>query len=60
MSISLLEQLKAVTVVVADTGDIHSIRKFTPRDATTTPSSITTAAQMQESQPMSPTEPTLT
>ena len=50
MSISLLEQLKAVTVVVADTGDIHSIRKFTPRDATTNPSLITAAAQMPEYQ----------
>ncbi|MCA1827799.1 MAG: transaldolase [Myxococcales bacterium] len=47
---SLLEQLKAVTVVVADTGDIHSIRKFTPRDATTNPSLITAAAQMPEYQ----------
>ncbi len=50
MSMSLLEQLKAVTVVVADTGDIHSIRKFTPRDATTNPSLITAAAQMTEYQ----------
>jgi transaldolase len=48
MPMSLLEQLKAVTVVVADTGDIHSIRKFTPRDATTNPSLITAAAQMPE------------
>src|SRR5437588_767642 len=47
---SLLEQLKQVTVVVADTGDIHSIRKFTPRDATTNPSLITAAAQMPEYQ----------
>ena len=50
MSMSLLEQLKAVTVVVADSGDIHSIRKFTPRDATTNPSLITAAAQMPEYQ----------
>ena len=50
MPTSLLEQLKAVTVVVADTGDIHSIRKFTPRDATTNPSLITAAAQMPEYQ----------
>jgi len=50
MPMSLLEQLKAVTVVVADTGDIHSIRKFTPRDATTNPSLITAAAQMPEYQ----------
>jgi transaldolase len=44
----LLDQLKKVTVVVADTGDINSIRKFTPRDATTNPSLITTAAQQAE------------
>ncbi len=50
MPTSLLEQLKAVTVVVADTGDINSIRKFTPRDATTNPSLITAAAQMPEYQ----------
>ena len=50
MPTSLLEQLKQVTVVVADTGDIHSIRKFTPRDATTNPSLITAAAQMPEYQ----------
>jgi transaldolase len=36
---SLLEQLKAMTVVMADTGDIHSMRKFTPLDATTNPRS---------------------
>ena len=50
MPASLLEQLKQITVVVADTGDIHSIRKFTPRDATTNPSLITAAAQMPEYQ----------
>jgi len=37
-----------MTVVVADTGDINSIRKFRPRDATTNPSLITAAAQMEE------------
>src|SRR4051794_34834988 len=42
---SLLQQLKAMTVVVADTGDIKSIEKFKPRDATTNPSLITAAAQ---------------
>src|SRR5690606_38855216 len=43
---NLLEQLKSMTVVVADTGDINSIEKFTPRDATTNPSLIATAASM--------------
>lgn len=47
---NLLDQLKAVTVVVADTGDINAIKEFTPRDATTNPSLITMAAQMPEYQ----------
>jgi transaldolase len=46
MSKSFLDQLKAMTVVVADTGDINSIEKFRPRDATTNPSLITAAAAM--------------
>ncbi len=45
---SALEQLKKMTVVVADTGDIKSIEKFRPRDATTNPSLITAAAAMPE------------
>lgn len=47
---NLLDQLKAVTVAVADTGDIQAIEKFTPRDATTNPSLITAAAQMPQYQ----------
>jgi transaldolase len=47
---NLLDQLKEMTVVVADTGDIQAIEKFTPRDATTNPSLITAAAQMPEYQ----------
>lgn len=43
---TLLEQLREMTVVVADTGDIHSIEKFRPRDTTTNPSLITAAAEM--------------
>ena len=37
-----------MTVAVCDTGDLNSIKKFTPRDATTNPSLITAAAQMPE------------
>jgi transaldolase len=48
MSKSVLEQLHEMTVVVADTGDLASIEKFEPRDATTNPSLITAAAQMKE------------
>ena len=47
---SLLEQLRQMTVVVADTGDIEAIEKFKPRDATTNPSLITAAAQMPQYQ----------
>jgi transaldolase len=45
---NLLDQLKQVTVVVADTGDMNSMKVFRPRDATTNPSLITAAAQMPE------------
>ncbi len=48
MPASLLEQLSQMTVLVADTGDINAIRKFKPRDTTTNPSLIMTAAQMPE------------
>ena len=47
---NLLDQLKEMTVVVADTGNIAAIEQFTPRDATTNPSLITAAAQMPEYQ----------
>ena len=47
---NLLDQLKEMTVVVADTGNIGAIEQFTPRDATTNPSLITAAAQMPEYQ----------
>jgi len=41
---SHLEQLSKVTVVVADTGDIESIKKFQPTDATTNPTLMLQAA----------------
>ncbi len=47
---SVLEQLKRVTTVVADTGDFASIEKFRPRDATTNPSLIAAAAAMPQYQ----------
>ncbi|MGC1306082.1 MAG: transaldolase [Phormidesmis sp.] len=47
---SLLSQLKEMTVVVADTGDIGAIEQFTPQDATTNPSLITAAAQLPQYQ----------
>jgi transaldolase len=39
-------------VVVADTGDIDSMEKFRPQDATTNPSLITAAAQLPQYQPI--------
>ncbi|MEO1399753.1 MAG: transaldolase [Cyanobacteria bacterium J06635_1] len=50
MARTLLEQLREMTVVVADTGDIQAIEQFKPRDATTNPSLITAAAQMPQYQ----------
>jgi transaldolase len=43
---NLLDQLREMTVVVADTGDIDSIARYQPRDATTNPSLLLKAAQM--------------
>lgn len=45
---SQLEQLKQMTVVVADTGDFASMKQFAPRDATTNPSLILKAAAMPD------------
>ncbi len=50
MTRNLLEQLREMTVVVADTGDIQAIEQFKPQDATTNPSLITAAAQMPQYQ----------
>ena len=43
-----LDGLKEFSVIVADTGDFASIRKYQPRDATTNPSLLLKAAQMPE------------
>lgn len=45
-----LEQLKLMTVVVADTGDFNLMRAYTPRDATTNPTLIVKAVQKPEYQ----------
>lgn len=45
-----LEQLKKMTDVVADTGDIEAIRLYKPVDATTNPSLLYKAAQMPQYQ----------
>lgn len=41
-----LQQLKAMTRVVADTGDLEAIKQYQPEDATTNPSLVLKAAQM--------------
>ena len=43
-----LEQLKALTTIVADTGDIEAIKRYAPQDATTNPSLVLKAAQIPE------------
>ena len=47
---NLLDQLKSMTTVVADSGDINSIKAYKPTDSTTNPSLIAAAAQMPEYQ----------
>lgn len=42
---NLLEQLRKITTVVSDTGDIDSIKEYKPTDSTTNPSLILTAVQ---------------
>lgn len=42
---NLLEQLKKVTTVVADTGDFESMKEFKPQDTTTNPSLILAATE---------------
>ena len=42
-----LEQLKQFSDVVADTGDIEAIKRYKPLDATTNPSLLFKAAQME-------------
>lgn len=45
-----LDQLKKMTTVVSDTGDINSIKKYAPTDATTNPSLIYQAAKEEQYQ----------
>jgi transaldolase len=52
MAKNQLEELREMTIIVADTGDIEAIEKVKPQDATTNPSLITTATQMPQYQPI--------
>lgn len=45
---SLLEQLKTMTTIVADTGDVGAIRAVKPQDATTNPSLVLKASALPE------------
>jgi transaldolase len=45
---SMLDDLKKFTTIVADTGEINEIKKFKPTDATTNPSLILKAAELPE------------
>jgi transaldolase len=47
-----LEQLKNMTSVVADTGDIEAIKRYLPEDATTNPSLVYKAAQLAQYRPL--------
>ncbi|KAE9417537.1 hypothetical protein Angca_006827 [Angiostrongylus cantonensis] len=49
---SVLEQLKKVTTVVADTGDFNAMKEFLPTDATTNPSLILSASKMEKYAPL--------
>lgn len=49
---SKLEQLKKMTLVVADTGDLAAIQRYQPQDATTNPSLILKALALDAYQPL--------
>ena len=48
MKQTALDQLKTITTIVADAGDLTAIEKFRPLDATTNPSLITAASSLPE------------
>ncbi|MDO9280886.1 MAG: transaldolase [Methylotenera sp.] len=49
---TLLEQLKTMTTIVADTGDVEAIKAVKPVDATTNPSLILKASQLPQYAPL--------
>ncbi len=49
---TLLEQLKAVTTVVVDSGDLNAIEQFRPVDATTNPSLLLNASGLDFAKPL--------
>ena len=49
---SLLEQLKSMTTIVADTGDVEAIKTLKPVDATTNPSLLLKASTIPQYAPL--------
>lgn len=49
---NLLDQLKTVTTVVVDSGDLNAIEQFRPVDATTNPSLLLNASQLEFAKPL--------
>ena len=49
---NLLEQLKSMTTIVADTGDVDAIKSVKPFDATTNPSLVLKASQLPQYAPL--------
>ena len=49
---SLLEQLKTMTTIVADTGDVEAIKSVKPVDATTNPSLVLKASLLPQYAPL--------
>lgn len=49
---SKLDQLKSMTVVVADTGDMRMVEQFSPEDCTTNPTLILRAAEQPDCAPV--------
>ena len=43
-----LSELRQISTIVADTGDISAIKRYLPEDATTNPSLILKAAQLDQ------------
>jgi transaldolase len=51
-TVNQLEALKALTTVVADTGNFRQLAQYAPRDATTNPTLILKAVQQPEYRPL--------
>ncbi len=52
VSMSQLDELKKMTIVVADTGDFETLKAYHPTDSTTNPSLIYAASQQAQYQPL--------